>query len=553
MVSERIKELEEQLIAAEDGSKKKIDALNSLAAELYEQDPNSATRLAEQALLLSRTQDIDGEYIRGSAEALITLGEIASNSNAYGLAITRLMEAYTLLNGKLFPDLLANASHTIGWAHSSLGNYTEAFEFLEQALNICRDLLNREKEAEVLTSLGTVYSAMGNHAQAMENFQQALKLQDSQRVTRARGVTLNNLAYAQVTLGVNDESVENALAGIKILEELGLRYLETTALDTLGLAYFGRDELEKAEDALNKSLVISEQAGYESLELESIKNLGKVYIQQGRNVDAISHFESAVKKAEVRQLNKFIYQYHEILADLYEKKGDLKNSLQHYKQFHSALDLTMVEAANYRIENLKVLHQVEKKQREAEMLWLQNQSLKTEINERQRERGLLEKLATTDPLTSLYNRQYFFTLGEYELEKARKNGIPLSVIFMDIDHFKTINDTYGHSVGDKTLIELARLLLSFTHNVGISCRYGGEEFLVLVPNMKLAAIQALAERIRLAVSITKILNEKNEIGLSASMGVVQANCMDVDLSAVLARADQALYRAKSAGRNCVSL
>jgi diguanylate cyclase (GGDEF)-like protein len=124
---------------------------------------------------------------------------------------------------------------------------------------------------------------------------------------------------------------------------------------------------------------------------------------------------------------------------------------------------------------------------------------------------------------------------------------------MDIDHFKLVNDKHGHVAGDKTLIELTRLLLNLTPNGSICCRYGGEEFLVIIPNSELAAIQTLAEQIRQAVSINPFQYENEEIHITISLGVVQTNLTDSNLLAVLARADQALYRAKSAGRNCVSI
>jgi diguanylate cyclase (GGDEF)-like protein len=552
MASEKLKELEELIAAAADGADR-IDALNALAWELRERDTVRAHQLAQRALELAAVQEAKGyTYLRGKAQALITLGELANNSNAYGLALTYLLEVYSLLQGHLFPDLLAVALHSIGWAHYRLENYDEAVDFLNRALQFVQESGDPVREAEVLTSLGTVYKARVDHAQAMDYFQRALLLQENQAVGRGKGVTLNNLAYAQIMLGETDEAVRNALAGIQIFHDLGLISPEGSVLDTLGKAYFARGEFDQAEEILQRCLSIARETSSEHLEMESMLNLGRVYFQRGLLDQAGKFFEQALTIAETRQLNIYKYKYHEMLAKIYEQQGALKDALQHYKGLHSAMELAQAEAANYRMDNLKILHQVEKTRKEAEVLWLNNRALEREIDERLRERVELEKLATTDPLTGLYNRKHFFTLGEYEFEKARENETPLSLIMLDIDHFKLVNDQFGHATGDQALIEVARLLSGNARKGDVCCRYGGEEFILLLPNTELVRGQEVAERVRQVVAATSFQIASDDIRITASLGVAQADRTDSDLIAVLARADQALYRAKAVGRNQIS-
>ena len=465
-----MKEREEQLVAAVDG----MDVLNALAWGLRERDPEQARILAEHALELALAQEENGHpYLRGTAQALIILGELANRSDAYGLALTHLLEAYTMLRGQLFPNLLADASHSIGWAHFRLENYDEALNFLNQALNLFSELRNREEEAAVLTSIGTVYSARRDYPQAVEKFQRALAQLNSQEATRTRGITLNNLAYAQLMLGANDEAVTNALAGIQISRVLDLPSLEAKGMDMLGQAFIARGDLARAEEMLQECLTISRRTNLEYLEMEALLNLGKVFHRQGRIETACDHLCQAIKIAEMRRLNLYRYNYHEILAKIYEEGGRLKDALHHYKEFHNAMDLAMSEAANFRMQNLNILHQVEKNRKEAEVLRLSNRALESEIDERVRERAELEKLATIDPLTGLFNRRHFFTLGQYEFEKAHQDGNQLSVILMDIDHFKLVNDHFNHSTGDQVLIAVARLFSEKARKEDICCRYGG--------------------------------------------------------------------------------
>jgi diguanylate cyclase (GGDEF)-like protein len=548
MSSDSLNRLEEQVVAAA-GRPDEFDILNKLAWELRDQEPDRARKLAERALDLARAQEKPGRsYLRGAAEALITLGELAISSGDYGTALNQLLEAYTLLQGQLFPDLLATASHSIGWAHSRLGNYDEALDFMNRALILLHESGNPEKEAAVLTSLGTVYSGKGLHSQAMENFQQALILQQIPEFNRGKGVTLNNLAYAQTMLGANIEAEENAKAGIRIFQNLGLHALEAKGLDTLGKAYFAGGEYEKAEESLEQCLVVARKTSSDYLEMEAMLNLGRVYYKQGRVERARTSLHQSIKIAKARQANLYLYKFHEMLAKIYEEQGDLAQALLHYKEFHTALDLALAEAASYRLENLRIIHRVEKNQKEAEVLWLNNRALEREIAERLRERAELEKLATTDPLTGLYNRRHLFTLGEYEFEKARQEEIPLSVILLDIDHFKLVNDNFSHATGDQVLVNVARMITSNARTGDICCRYGGEEFVILLPNAGLASGQEVAGRIRQVISSVPTVVAKDVIHITASLGVAQASPADEDLASVINRADQGMYQSKAASR-----
>ncbi|HMD90831.1 MAG TPA: diguanylate cyclase [Anaerolineaceae bacterium] len=553
METDHLRKLELQLNTANEGPDR-INALNALAWELRVNDPIRSASLAEQALELSRQQETDGHpYPQGIAQTQIILGRLAISSGSFGLALTRLLEAYKLLQELSAPVLLMEATHAIGWAHNSLGNYAESFDFLSKALNISRELENHQKEADILTSLGTVYSAEGHHAQAIEAFQRALELQEGQEISRARGVTLNNLALTQILANLKDDALDNALAGLKIAYEINQPSLQASILDTLGQVYLARGDLQQAEETLYKCLEIAKTEGLEHTEMEAMVNLGQVYYRQGRLEQTRKQNDATLKLAHQRQLNVYRYKSHEMLAKLYEEQGDYKNSLQHYKEFHATMEQALAESTNYRLDNLKILHKVETSRKEAEILKLQNNALEQEINEHVRDQLELEKLATIDPLTGLINRGHFFTLGEYEFEKARQLQTLFSIILLDIDHFKLINDTYNHSTGDRVLIVLAKLLINHARKGDIVCRYGGEEFVILLPNSNLTASLDVAERLRQEFSNYPIELGQNLIKITSSFGVAQVLMEDADLAAVLARADHGLYRAKSGGRNRVSV
>jgi diguanylate cyclase (GGDEF)-like protein len=160
-------------------------------------------------------------------------------------------------------------------------------------------------------------------------------------------------------------------------------------------------------------------------------------------------------------------------------------------------------------------------------------------------------LSITDPLTELFNRRHFFEVANTEFERHHRYGGPLSVIMMDIDHFKNVNDRYGHAVGDMVMQDIARQIKASIRAVDIAARYGGEEFVVLMPETGLAEACQVAERVRKGVSDLPFAQGGANFSVLLSLGVAEIHPTIKDLDALLICADQALYAAKAAGRNRV--
>lgn len=168
---------------------------------------------------------------------------------------------------------------------------------------------------------------------------------------------------------------------------------------------------------------------------------------------------------------------------------------------------------------------------------------------------ILAKLAAFDELTGLYNRRAMIGALEATLKRMRVYRSPLSVLMMDLDHFKNVNDNYGHAAGDAVLREFARRLGTAVRQADIRCRYGGEEFCVLLPETGGEGAQVIAERIRKAIEQPLFpIDKDKEIPVTVSIGL--ATLMpkeDLEPAMLLENADKALYRAKQEGRNRVAL
>lgn len=164
-------------------------------------------------------------------------------------------------------------------------------------------------------------------------------------------------------------------------------------------------------------------------------------------------------------------------------------------------------------------------------------------------RNELELMAQTDPLTGMFNRRQFWLLGAREIVRVARYGGPLAVLAIDLDHFKHVNDTYGHAAGDDALRWFANRLKETLRQTDVAARIGGEEFAVLLPETSIGNAQHLAERIRTSLVAAPVISGDITFPLTASFGVAGTTDSAETLENLLARADRALYRAKESGRN----
>jgi diguanylate cyclase (GGDEF)-like protein len=164
-----------------------------------------------------------------------------------------------------------------------------------------------------------------------------------------------------------------------------------------------------------------------------------------------------------------------------------------------------------------------------------------------------QDLASTDPLTGQLNRRAFFELAQREIERFQRFAHPLSWIMFDVDLFKEINDKYGHAVGDQVLVSISDHCCQVIRHVDVFGRYGGDEFVILLPETDLQMAREVAERIRTSINEVPIPTDAGPIQVSISVGVTEANSDTDDLGLLLNKADQALYKSKRAGRNTITV
>ncbi len=183
-------------------------------------------------------------------------------------------------------------------------------------------------------------------------------------------------------------------------------------------------------------------------------------------------------------------------------------------------------------------------------------SLKLLRNEMKEKNRRLEELTRTDPLTGLANRRYFLECFETESSRAQRHNLPISYVMMDLDHFKAVNDNYGHIAGDNALVMVADVMKTEARNHDVAGRYGGEEFVFLLPETDGGGALVFAERCREAIAAGTYNSAADgngeDLSVTASVGVCSREPHgELSIDDLMRKADAALYEAKEGGRNCV--
>lgn len=194
---------------------------------------------------------------------------------------------------------------------------------------------------------------------------------------------------------------------------------------------------------------------------------------------------------------------------------------------------------------------ITKRKQTEQKLMQANEAFETANHQLQQAFSREQILARTDSLTGLFNRRHFFLLAEHEFSVAERYQLPLSLIIFDIDHFKFVNDRWGHQMGDDVLANISRIAREQVRAADILARYGGEEFIILLPNSSVHDAENVVERIRKNVISYRLDPEHTQASVTISIGIAGKTAKINSLDHLIRCADKALYAAKQAGRNCL--
>ncbi len=550
-----VSELEIQLKAVSD-TKTKIDLLTRLSRLISLEDLDRSRQLAEEAYELSSNGEFEhAPYGLGQAASLSLLASYHNVVGTFDVALSQAFQTLEILEtlpGDLqeVRSIKVDALGDISWTYRSFGDLGVAADYAMQALKLAQSLEDRQREVGILNILSVIYGEAKDLKSALETGQKVLENSRELGYVNGESLALNNLALTYLDLGDREKALETALEGLGVAHENKITDLESGMLGTVGEIYLANNDLIRAEEYLTRGLILAREGNNQADQVQCLKNLGKIYQRQQQYEAACNAFQSALSISAM--INERLEESlcHKALSEVYENNGNLEKALYHFKQFHDVEKQIFNETSAKRLAGLQVIHQVETAKRDAQIHYLQTIELKREIDERKGAQAILEKLASIDPLTEVLNRREFFIRGEREVERTIQSGGTLTAILLDIDHFKRINDQYGHAVGDTFLVQTARFLRDSLRQNEIIGRYGGDEFTILLPDCSWKQGQQIAERLRTKIASQIINTPYGEVFITLSLGIAELRQTgDSKLETLLACADQALYAAKRAGRN----
>ena len=540
----------EERIATVVSIQEKIDLMNSLAWRLRIRNPQRALALSLDSLQMSKPQGTEEQtHERGIAASLVTLSFLDGEAGRLDSSLSRSLDALSHLQDQPQPEILIGAWYTLGWAYYYSGDYPASLEFGLKSLKLAREI---EYKEWVAWCLDLVASAYKDTSQAIQMYRDALDIFDELGSLEGRSRILNNWAHTLKEAKEYANALEMAHKSLELAKHGKLKGDVINVAATIGEILTGMGEYDQAQTKLREATLLFDEYGRDISSVYILVDLGEVYLEQNDLDQAEQVLYSALELSEEMEMRNEQARCHLYLSNIFEQRVKFEKALEHYKKFQTLREGISGEGALKQLAALRVSNQIETAQRDAEIHRLQKEKLQIELDEHKRVHAILEDLATRDPLTNLFNRRHFLNLAEHEWKRALRYGHPLCVLMLDVDHFKKINDEHGHAAGDKALTTVANVIRSTLRSTEIAGRYGGDEFVVLLPETLPENGLLVAKRICQTITDYTISSDVGVIELTPSIGVA---CITKDnreafksITELLNHADKALYTAKKAGR-----
>ncbi len=569
----------------------RIRALNARVWELRTSEPLRALALSEEAVGLARAAE-DGS---GLAESLCLSGVCCVILSRHEEARPALEESLALSRrlGDRFTE--ARGRHYLGVLHYFLAEHAQAIENVSAALQIFEELGNAEwlgagynmlgnvqfglcdyggaldwyaraleareragDETGVAASLGNignVYSERGDLADALVYHQRSLD--HSIRIgSRALEISsLCNLGGDYVDLGRYEEGIAVCRRSVELGEALEDWEKVAVALTSMGTAYAQTGRPREALDCHARALEIARANRLQKAAAHALFSIGEILLARGALDEARARLAEGAALAQVIGARRTAFQCFQALAETCKRLGDYAAALGHHETFQRLEKEVFTEEAEERARSLVVQTELEHHRREAQALAGMNAALQEANAALQEANARLEALATTDALTGLPNHRALVAALDAQIARARREDRPCALLFVDIDHFKGFNDTYGHPVGDAVLCEFAACARACLREEDVLGRWGGEEFLILLPGTDAERARRVGERVRAATAMQPLVIGSGPYGnglhVTCSIGAAACPPQPAVRDDLVAAADHALYAAKRLGRNQV--
>lgn len=526
----------------------RIACLNELA--WLERDFDIATSLAlcEQAYALAGSGAFESGTPDGLIQALRTRGVLRMWQGLNKESIEDSLRALELL--EIAPDakLEIQVRCNLTYAFLGMSNLEQATQSALTALEMANALRHQELQEYAFDALCGLYARVEDWAEALNSALRAQELANACGNFRGATYILNNLAWIQLQRGNYPAALQAVDSCIERAKGAGFRILYVAALGTAGEIYLAQQDYARA---ITVCTLFMEQAERDGLQNESVyarQYLGKALWHSGETERARRVLDEALTLATNAGMLLEQSQCNEMLAKVFELQNDFQSALGHYKAFQEFREQVIYKSSR-QVLRLDLLERLKAAQHALDAKHRETEHLHAVLQEHKRERETLYELATHDALTNILNRRHFDEMAERYLQ-TRSTTDCVALILFDIDYFKQVNDKFGHAAGDAALQTVVQRVREHLRAHDLFGRLGGDEFILLLPNICGAEARAVAERLRYAIATHTVLFEGAFLHLSLSLGI--SYCLDQELCALqdlVRSADQALYQAKQRGRN----
>lgn len=524
-----------------------LEALLKEAEPLIMVDSDAATALLLRALPLARLH----QDATRTALALVLLGGVHFYRSRYAEAERVTHEALELARTHREPRLEVRARSGLGILARVQGDYGRAMEHHLEGLRLAQAHGDAHNELRLEINIGVLRMQLGEHDLALETQKRAANLARRLHDETAHSIATVNIVVSLYHLGQHAEVVRLAEQHLPDVRALRLRQNEAVLHAHLAHALVELGLSDRAAQVAQLALPMLEALGNQ----EHLANLRAAY---GRALQRLGDLDGAqvqlqcalegALKYDVKAQQRLVSGY---LAEVSAARGDWAEAYAHARSQQAMERAQAALDSERRAMVLGATMQLELHKREAEAERQRNLEL-ARVNASLRDAQVrLAHRATHDPLTGLANRTHFHATLEARLQSLERSvdPRPVGILFIDIDGFKKINDTFGHDIGDQLLLQVARCLRRTLRGEGLIARLGGDEFIVLLSALRRSSDgERIAHRILVALARTATI-KGHAMSVTASIGVAVAPEDGLEATTVQRHADVAMYRAKRQGGN----
>ncbi|MTV40029.1 tetratricopeptide repeat-containing diguanylate cyclase [Duganella radicis] len=576
--------LQPELAAAPSGTRAEfLSQMSTVRMRLGQNDV--ALDEAEQLIAFGKSLRDNAIVAKGMLAKTYVLFAQAEVEAAHRLAFEAEKLALTTADN----PLKVQATITAGQTYAEQGNFPAALVKLQHAVDIARppagDTLSLVAALNALAKLHTQMKEYDNASETLDELlNETEKLKSPGRMAMAK-----NTEYGlAIDSGQPKRALRALLQSLDLERRLGAERMVGITLVNLSDSYLKEHDYARAAQYAQESLRSAEQTRDKSTEATARLNLGQAYLGMGRLAEGKKQYELGLARYEQENnkpdLQAALREYGEAL----ERSGDMAGAVQAYHRERAISNELFEKRRQQAMLELQEKYETEKKQRQIEMLSHENLVKGAEIDNRRLQQrvwwllalvfalaaavvGLLYRKvrhtnaqlevknlelkaqSTLDPLTSLYNRRHFQEFMRGLNAKERQDDIVGALFLLDVDHFKHINDNYGHAAGDAVLRMIAENLRIALRETDMIVRWGGEEFLAFLPAIPRHGVDEIARRILLSISSQSLRYQEHEISVNVSVGFSPFPLVPGGVPLPWERAvnlvDMALYLAKAHGRN----